>query len=1386
MTIVGEKRRRRVGVRGWPLLTYFSLLVSLFVVAAVVAVVYVEIQTDKDARAAAHKDASFAAKTAAKQLGEFVALQKAAVQSLASNPQITQSLSAPTGCSLTYSGIGGPDGSHIDIIRADGTVACSSRARSGNKPVRGYSGTSLLRRALARPVFIAPTVDAATGTPVAINATPIPGHAGIVAGFADLRSVALKLATLYGGGHRVEFLVTSSDGRTVIARSIDPRRWIGASLVDTPFARYPRTSDRPDLDGTPRLYAEARVAGVGWRFYVGEEKAAALAAGTHLESRELTIIAVGLAAILFAAWLVYRNVVAPLARLNRGVRSSGLRAGSVLPAVAGPAEVTALGDEIARLIASGKRELLERERADARASAVIESALDAVITIDHSGAILEFNPAAESKFGHARADVLGKEMADLLIPAPLRDAHRSGLKRLVETGEGATVGARLEVTALRGDGSEFPVELAITRVPLDGPPVFTAYVRDISDRLRSQEALRVSEEQYRLLFEDNPNPMWVYDTETLRFLAVNGATIRSYGYSRDEFLAMTVGDILPAEDAPKAKAIVKPVRERKTNGVSETGVWRNRRKDGSIIQAEITSHSHEFQGRAARVVHAIDVTERLLAEQTLRESETRYRELFENASDLIATVDLDSRLTSVNAAFVRALGYSREELIGRPLNDFVPAEWHARLGTARAVKFDEGLVATVYEHELLAKDGHRIWVEVASRVIEESGRPVGVEAICRDVSDRRQSELDLRAAEVRYRTLVERLPLVTYTEPLNASSAAYISPQIARLVGYSAEEWEGSSDFFSRVLHPDDRERVLAEFDAMHRSGEPLDIEYRLIAQDGQVVWIHDGAVVVHDDNGKNLYAQGYMLDITERRRSEEALKESQELYRLVVESTADMISLSDLEGRIVYASPSHTDLLGRSQDDLIGTRLLDLAHVDDCEAITSAGRDTATAEALGAPIRLRHKDGRYINVETTRTPILDEKGRPRLVLTSARDVTHRERADELEEQLRQAQRLESVGRLAGGIAHDFNNLLTVISGYTEALLEKRQAAAMPELDEIAAAAKRAAVLTRQLLAFSRRQVLQPRVTDLNEVVQGLMPMLTMLIGENIDLAAPLDPELAAVLADPSQIEQVLVNLVVNARDAMPQGGRLTIETGNVYLDRDYVNDHPDAQIGRHAMLAVSDTGIGMNQETIGQMFEPFFTTKPVGAGTGLGLSTVYGIVKQSGGNIWVYSEPGRGSSFKVYLPASETLSVSNTQKRIDDVAPTGTETILIVEDEQALRVLTARMLTHSGYSVLAAESPEAALSIIEDGERQIDLLLTDLVMPEMDGHELADQITQKRPDVRVVFMSGYADEAITRSGIELAPFLEKPFSAADLARIVRETLDAPISRAKPTAAQQR
>jgi signal transduction histidine kinase len=383
-------------------------------------------------------------------------------------------------------------------------------------------------------------------------------------------------------------------------------------------------------------------------------------------------------------------------------------------------------------------------------------------------------------------------------------------------------------------------------------------------------------------------------------------------------------------------------------------------------------------------------------------------------------------------------------------------------------------------------------------------------------------------------------------------------------------------------------------------------------------------------------------------------------------------------------------------------------------------------------------------------------------------------RREELEEQFRQSQKMEAIGRLAGGVAHDFNNMLTVISGYGEQVLG--EPALTPELREdvgqMVAAAERAAALTHQLLAFSRKQVLQPAILDLNATVNQMDKMLQRLIGEDIDLVTCLDPHLDPVEFDPGQIEQIIMNLAVNARDAMPRGGKLTINTANIELSEEYAKDHVDAVAGPHVMIAVTDTGTGMDAETRARIFEPFFTTKEKGKGTGLGLATVYGIVKQSGGNIWVYSEPGHGTTFKVYLPRSES-AVVEVKAETTKSPVTGTETILLVEDDEAVQMLLRRTLTRGGYTVLVAGNPEAAQQLAAEFTGSIDMLLSDVVMPGMGGPELARRLSEHRPNMKVVFISGYTDEAIVHHGVldPGASFIEKPISPRVLLEKVRQFL---------------
>jgi len=519
------------------------------------------------------------------------------------------------------------------------------------------------------------------------------------------------------------------------------------------------------------------------------------------------------------------------------------------------------------------------------------------------------------------------------------------------------------------------------------------------------------------------------------------------------------------------------------------------------------------------------------------------------------------------------------------------------------------------------------------------------------------------------------------------------------------------------------------------------------------------------------------VTELSERKRAQEILHANEEKFRSLIENSADAIALFDLNGSILYASPSTPRVLGYTPEELIRVKAMELIHHEDRETILRRVRDAEQqpGTAISVEARAWHKDGSLRWVEGTFTNLLEEPG-IRAFVNNYRDITSRKTTEDMlrerDEQLHLSRRLEAVGQLAGGIAHDFNNLLVVINGYADVLLEQMlNEPAREKIEGIKKAGERAASLTHQLLAYSRKQVLQPKTLDLNAVVNNIGTMLERLIGENIQLHLDLNPTLGHVAADPGQIEQVLVNLVLNARDAMPNGGRLVIETRNAELNTEYTSVHPAVKPGHYVQINVSDTGVGMNEETRRRVFEPFFTTKGVGKGTGLGLSTAYGIVKQSGGSIWVYSELGHGTVFKIYLP--KTDHAIEDEARTDSTgASGGSETILVVEDEPMVRQLTREILELQGYTVLEALNGKHALEI--SSELHIDLLLTDVIMPEMGGKELTDHFTVARPGTRVLFMSGYTDDALAHQGVldDGLALIEKPFSPHSLTRKVREVLD--------------
>jgi PAS domain S-box-containing protein len=536
------------------------------------------------------------------------------------------------------------------------------------------------------------------------------------------------------------------------------------------------------------------------------------------------------------------------------------------------------------------------------------------------------------------------------------------------------------------------------------------------------------------------------------------------------------------------------------------------------------------------------------------------------------------------------------------------------------------------------------------------------------------------------------------------------------------------------------------------------------------------------------LLAVGPILAILEAHQEQvSALRESEERYKALFDRSLECVFLTGFEGHLLDANQAALDLLGYRREDIATLTLASLLTEDQLPMAYQTVEEIRTTGCRQnrREYRARRKDGGFVFVET-QSALIYREGKPFAIQGIARDITERKRAEEekakLQAQLHHAQKMESIGRLAGGVAHDFNNLLTVINGYSQLVLAKLSAgdplgAAIAEIHK---AGERAAGLTRQLLAFSRKQVLEPRVLDLNRVVEEMRPMLERLVGEDVEVRVALKAESATVHADPHQLEQVIMNLAVNARDAMPGGGKLLIETAGVGRDESYARSHPEARAGRYVMLAVSDTGVGMNEETRRHIFEPFFTTKEVGRGTGLGLSTVQGIVEQSGGYIDVRSEPGHGTTFTLYLPRMEDVAADAGMPEAVPAAG-GKETVLVVEDQAEVRKYAAAALRAYGYQVIQAANADEALLLCEREAERIDLVLTDVVMPNLSGPELANRLEKRWPGIKVLFMSGYADDAVMHHGVleEGTESIPKPFSPDQLAIKVREVMGAPKRRAR-------
>ena len=805
------------------------------------------------------------------------------------------------------------------------------------------------------------------------------------------------------------------------------------------------------------------------------------------------------------------------------------------------------------------------------------------------------------------------------------------------------------------------------------------------------------------------------------------------------------------------------------------------RKDSDSVAQGLIAGADDYLEAPYEPLHLVKkvarIIERRQAEEKIKEAEERYRAVVETARDVIVTIDANGTILSINRSVERVFGYRVAEVLGKLVTILVPKRrrfaFKAALNKYSAdVEKDPNYGALELTGE--SKTGQEIPLELSIGEFVKNGRRF-LTGIARDISERKRAEQELRKSEERYREIVENAHDIIYSHDLEGNYTS-INRAGEQITGYTREEVLKLT--LANTVAPECLEKA-QEMLRRKLAGETVTAyELEIIAKDGRRIPVEvNTRLVLHDGVPEGV--QGIARDITERKRAEEGLRESEERYRLLFESNPQPMWVYDLETLAFLAiNQAAVRHYRYSREEFLGMTIKDIHPEEDIPALVASVRNGSSGVDSAGPCRHRMKDGSIIEVEVTAHPLVFDGRRANLIV--ANDVTEQKRLRAAlllsEEQLRQSQKLEAIGQLAGGVAHDFNNLLTAINGYSALALQRlgRDHPIASYLNEIERAGNRAADLTRQLLAFGRKQLLQPLSLSLNDIVTDMSKMLTRLIGESITFETKLSPNLKRIKVDPGQVEQVLMNLVVNARDAMPRGGVLTIETKNEELDDAYASKHISVKPGQYVMLAVSDTGMGMGQEVQAHIFEPFYTTKEKGKGTGLGLSTVYGIIKQSGGNIWLYSEPGKGTSFKVYLPVTEDEIETSVAPTADTSSQRGSETVLLVEDEEIVRKITKRLLEENGYNVLQAGSGEEAIRVFTRFKEPIHLLITDVVMPMLSGKDVADQIESVHPETKVLYMSGYTDEAIVHHGIVDADieFIQKPFTERGLTRKIREILD--------------
>jgi len=1031
---------------------------------------------------------------------------------------------------------------------------------------------------------------------------------------------------------------------------------------------------------------------------------------------------------------------------------------------------------------------------------LIENSSD-IITILDTAAIVRYESPSIASLGFTPAELIGRSGFEFVHPDDLLQARQWFEGAIHQTN------TRSVEMRLRHKDGEYRAFEAASNALRDTDRVTGLLIsfRDITQRKAAEASLQASEEKYRQLFERNLAGVYA-STPDGKLLDCNDSFARIFGYdTREEALAVPTTQFYAR--GSDRENFLRALRQ--TNILTNVETLCCKRDGSPIWVLENVSLVSQGEGGEEMIQGTlVDITERKLAEQALIESESKFRAVADTATSAIY-IHNGERFLYVNRASQEISGYSEQELLQmHPFSIAHPADRAMVLERARArVIGNDAQLPNRYEFRIFTKSGETRWLDFSASTIQFGGENA-ILATAFNITERKRVEA-MQSAMYRISeiaTITEDLDeffaaahrvvsqlmyannlYIALWDPISGSlSFPYFVDEVDKAPDESYFTGRGMTRFILRTGQP---LRVTeAEFQEMVKAGEVESVGAPSVDWMGAPFRAGNqtfGAIVVqsyvpgvfyndHDLEVLNFVAQ-HLASTIIRKRNEEALRDSEQRYRELVQSAVYGIFRSSTRDNFLEINPALVRLLGYdSVDEVLALNLATDVYADKDERNRIVREYAKGGSIEGLEVRWKRKDSKIITVRLSGRAVINLRGETEAFEMIAEDVTERRL---LEDQLRQSQKMEAVGRLAGGIAHDFNNLLTVIKGYSELMLDeiRENDPLRSEVEEIKKAADRAATLTRQLLAFSRQQVLEPRVLDLNSVVSNMEKLLRRLLGEDVQLHTALSASLGRVKADPGQIEQVIMNLAVNARDAMPNGGRLTVETSNVDLDDTYLHDHAGASPGSYVMFAVSDSGQGISQEVQQRIFEPFFTTKELGKGTGLGLSTVYGIVKQSGGYIWVYSELGVGTTFKIYLPRLDAPAEATPPPPPPALPFRGRETVLLVEDEDGVRALVRQVLHKHGYHVLEARHGGEALLHCERHTGKIDLLLTDVVLEQMGGRELAQRLTHLRPDIKVLYISGYTDDAIVAHGIlkQGTAFLQKPFTTEALAKKVREVLAA-------------